>query len=77
MKINDGNRDFARQKVNRKVGNEITNIVRNREELVSQFKAKKISEALTLSKITEESTPENQNSTQSRSPRLKFLEPRY
>ncbi|XP_039042908.1 uncharacterized protein LOC120181952 isoform X2 [Hibiscus syriacus] len=60
----------------RKVGMDITNTVRNREqareELVSQFKYKKISRA--LNKLAEDSSTGKHSTTPSCSPRLLFLE---
>ncbi|KAK6250517.1 hypothetical protein SCA6_004522 [Theobroma cacao] len=65
----------VKESVSRKVGMDITNSVRNREqareELVSQFKYKKISRALT--KVGDDSSP-GKHSTPSCSPRLRFLE---
>ncbi|XVE58637.1 hypothetical protein DITRI_Ditri04bG0185100 [Diplodiscus trichospermus] len=66
----------VKESVSRKVGMDITNTVRNREqareELVSQFKYNKISRALT--RATDDSSPGKQQSTPSCSPRLRFLE---
>ncbi|XVF12404.1 hypothetical protein REPUB_Repub08aG0115200 [Reevesia pubescens] len=85
LKHEDENRNpghYARQivkqvkeSVSRKVGMDITNTVRNREEareeLVSQFKYKKLSR--TLTKVADDSSP-GKHSTPSCSPRLRFLE---
>ncbi|XWS61079.1 hypothetical protein CRYUN_Cryun07bG0095000 [Craigia yunnanensis] len=65
----------VKENVSRKIGMDITNTVRNREqareELVSQFKYKKISRALT--KVAGDSSP-GKHSTPSCSSRLRFLE---
>ncbi|XP_022737655.1 uncharacterized protein LOC111290570 [Durio zibethinus] len=65
----------VKESVGRKVGMDITNTVRNREqareELLSQFKYKKISRVLT--KVADDSSP-GKHSTPSCSPRLRFLE---
>ncbi|XWS37738.1 hypothetical protein CRYUN_Cryun19dG0071000 [Craigia yunnanensis] len=65
----------VKESVSRKVGMDIANTVRNREqareELVSQFKYKKISRALT--KVADDSSP-GKHSTPSCSPKLRFLE---
>ncbi|XP_022754673.1 uncharacterized protein LOC111302987 [Durio zibethinus] len=85
LKHEDENRSpghYARQivkqikeSVSGKVGMDITNTVRNREqareELVSQFKYKKISRALI--KVADDSSP-GKHSTSSCSPKLRFLE---
>ncbi|TYG43049.1 hypothetical protein ES288_D12G305600v1 [Gossypium darwinii] len=71
----------VKESVGRKVGMDITNTVRNREqareELVNQFKYKKISKA--MSKLAEDSTSNGNgkhSTTPSCSPRLRFLEPK-
>ncbi|XWS50623.1 hypothetical protein CRYUN_Cryun12cG0101800 [Craigia yunnanensis] len=65
----------VKESISRKVGMDITNAVRNRkqarEELVSQFKYKKISRALT--KVAADSSP-GKHATPSCSPKLRFLE---
>ncbi|KAK8521331.1 hypothetical protein V6N13_077441 [Hibiscus sabdariffa] len=62
----------VKESVSRKVGMDITNTVRNREqarqELVNQFKYKKISNSRALNKLAEDSSPGKH------SPRLRFLE---
>ncbi|KAF2315704.1 hypothetical protein GH714_040233 [Hevea brasiliensis] len=67
----------VKERVSRKVGLDITNTVKNRDqasrdELISQLKSKKVSKVLT--KVANDSSPGKQ--TASCSPRLKFLEPR-
>ncbi|XVF50726.1 hypothetical protein PTKIN_Ptkin04bG0125800 [Pterospermum kingtungense] len=66
----------VKESVSRKVGMDITNTVRNREqareELVSQFKCKNMSKAST--KVADESSTGKAHSTPSCSPRLRFLE---
>ena len=65
----------VKESVSRKVGMDITNTVRNREqareELVSQFKYKKMSRAFT--KVADDSSP-GKHATPSCSPKLRFLE---
>ncbi|KAL4347378.1 hypothetical protein GQ457_17G025650 [Hibiscus cannabinus] len=62
----------VKESVSRKVGLDITNTVRTREqarqELVNQFKYKKISNSRALNKVAEDSSPGKH------SPRLRFLE---
>ncbi|KAK8569492.1 hypothetical protein V6N13_046543 [Hibiscus sabdariffa] len=62
----------VKESVSRKVGMDITNTVRNREqarqELVNQFKYKKISNSRALNKVAEDSSPGKH------SPRLRLLE---
>ncbi|KAE8736462.1 AGAMOUS-like 20 [Hibiscus syriacus] len=65
--------NLVKESVSRKVGMDITNTVRIREELVSQFKNKKISRA--MSKLAEDSIPWKHSTTPpSCSPRLRFSE---
>lgn len=69
----------VKESVSRKVGLDITNTARNREqgsrdELVSQFKSRKLSKA--LNKAVDVSSPGKHSINSSCSPRLKFLEPK-